>query len=170
MNVLSQFHFEPHHDYLIADKNILRYLRGTIHHCLKYDGKEVKLAGFTNFDWGGSGTNGRSTTGGFFSLGSAMISWMSREQDHVSLSSVEDEYVVSCEVGKEAVWLRKLLSDLFGGPLDHIVINCDNKCSIKMSEYLVFHARMKHINNKYHYIGILVQDGFMKLQYILTYE
>jgi len=67
VNILSQFQLEPHHDHWIAAKDILSYLHGTIHHCLKYDSKEVKLIGFTEFDWGGSETNGRSTTEGCFS-------------------------------------------------------------------------------------------------------
>lgn len=78
----------------------MRYLHGTIHHCLKYDSKEVKLIGLIDSDWGGSETDGRSTTGGCFSMGVAMISWMSRKQDPISLSSAEAEYVAACEVGK----------------------------------------------------------------------
>lgn len=89
INVLSQFQLEPRHDHWIVAKHILRYIHGTIHHCLKYDSKEVKLTSFTDSDWGGSETDGRSTTGGCFSLGSTMISWMSRKQDPVALSSVE---------------------------------------------------------------------------------
>eukprot|EP00253_Pinus_taeda_P012828 PITA_12828 len=129
INVLSQFQLEPHQDHWIDAKHILRYLRGTIHHCLKYDGKEVKLIGYTNSDWGGSESDGRITTSGCFSLGSTMISWMSRKQGHVALSSAEAKYVVACEVGKEVVWLRKLLSDLFGKSLDPTIINCDNQRS-----------------------------------------
>jgi len=60
-----------------------------------------------------------------------MISWMSRKQDHVSLGSVEAEYVAACEVGKEVVWLRKLLSDLFEKPLSPTVINCYNQSNIR---------------------------------------
>ncbi len=158
INVLSQFQIEPRHGHWIVAKHILRYLCGTIHNYLKYDGKEIQLTGFADCDWGGSETNGRSTTGGCFSLGSAMISWMSRKQDTIALSSVEVEYVVACEVGKEVVWLRKLLSNLFGGPLDPTVINCNNQSNIKMLEDLVFHAKTKHINNKYHCIRSLVQN------------
>ena len=63
--------------------------------CLKYDSKEVKLIIFIDSDWGGSETDGRSTIGGCFSLGAAMISWMSRKQDLIALSSVEAEYIVA---------------------------------------------------------------------------
>jgi len=92
-----------------------------------------------------------------------MISWMSTKQDRFALSIVETEYVVSCEVGKEVVWLRKILIDLFEKPLDPTVISCDNQSCIKMSRHPVSHARMKHINNKFHYIRNLVKDGIMKL-------
>lgn len=61
------------------------------------------MIGFTNSDWGGSETNGRSTAGGCFSLGAAMISWMSRKQDPFALNSAKAEYVAACEVGKEVV-------------------------------------------------------------------
>ena len=66
--------------------------------------------------------DGRSTTRGCFSLGSAMILWMSLKQDPVALSSVEAEYVAACEVGKEVVWLRNPLTDSFEKPLDPTVI------------------------------------------------
>lgn len=67
VNILSEFQLEPRHDHSIVSKHIFRYLHCTIHHYLKYDSKEVKLIGFTEFDWGGSETNGRSTTKGCFS-------------------------------------------------------------------------------------------------------
>ena len=123
VNILRQFQLEPRHDHWIATKHILRYLRGTIYHRLKYDSKEVKLIGFIDSDWGGSEIDGRSTTGGCFSLEATIISWMSRKQNLVALSSVEAEYVVACEIGKEAIWLRKLLKDLFKKSLGPTVIN-----------------------------------------------
>lgn len=134
----------------------MRYFRGTIHLYQKYDSKEVKLIGFTNFDWGGSETDGRSTAKGCFSMGAAMISWMSRKQDLVALSSVEAEFVAACEVGKDVVWVKKLLTYLFEKSLSPTVINCDNQSCIKMSRDLMFHSRMKHINNKFQFIRNLV--------------
>lgn len=157
---------EPHHDCCIIAKHILRYLRGTIHHCLNYDSKEVKLIGFTDSDWGDNETDRRSTTRGCFSLGDATISWMSRKQDLVALSSVEEKYVAACEVAKEVVWLRKLLTNLFEKSVGPTVINFDNQSCIKMSGDPMFHSRTKHINNKFHYIRNLVQDGIIMLEYV----
>ena len=81
-----------------------------------------------------------------------MISWMSRKQESVSLSRVEVEYIAAYEVGRETVWLRKLLYDLFKGPMDSTIIHCDNRSSIRLSKDLIFHAISKRINNEYHYI------------------
>ena len=105
-------------------------MKVTIQYCLKYDRRnDIHLIGYIDSDWGGSEQDGRSTTRGCFSLGSSMISWMSRKQDTVALSSVEVEYVAACEVSREAVWLRKLLFDLIEGPMDPRMIHCEkNSC------------------------------------------
>eukprot|EP00253_Pinus_taeda_P014136 PITA_14136 len=164
----SQFQMEHH---WVVAKHILRYLRGTLHHCLKYEkGKDVLLTGFTDFDWGGSEMDGRSTTRGCFNLGSSMVSWMSRKKETVALSNVEVEYVAACEVSREAVWLRKLLSDLFAGSLAPTIIHCDNTNCIRLFEDPMFHGKTKHINDKYDYIRMLVQDGVLKLEYVPTDE
>ena len=91
-----------------------------------------------------------------------MVSWISRKQGLIYVSSAEAKYEAACEVGKEVVWLRKLLTDLFESSLSPIIINCDNQSCIKMSVDLVFHSRTKHINNKFHFIRNLVQDGIIK--------
>ena len=92
-----------------------------------------------------------------------MVSRMSRKKETVALSSVEAEYVVACEVSREIVWLRKLLSDLFEGPMNPTLILCDNTSCIHLCEDPVLHGKKKHINNKYHYIRELVQNGVLQL-------
>ncbi len=62
--------------------------------------------GYTDSDWGGNEKDGRRTKSGCFNLGFSMVSWMSRNQDTVALSSVEVEYVVASKASREAVWLR----------------------------------------------------------------
>lgn len=108
VNVLSQFQMESRHDHWMTSKHILRYLQGIVRYCLKYEKeKDVHLEGFTDSDWGGSEKDGRSTTGGCFSLGSSMVSWMSKKQETMALSSAEVKYIVAYEVSREAIWLRK---------------------------------------------------------------
>lgn len=103
-------------------------------------------------------------------MGSSMISWMIQKQDTIALSSAEAEYIASCEVRREAFWLRKFLSDIFEGPMDPTVIHYDKTNYIRLSEDTMFHKKTKHINNKYHYIQKLVQDGVLQRQYISAAE
>ena len=70
----------------------------------------------------------------------------------MALSTTEVEYVVACSSSCEAVWLRKLLSNLFDLQLDAKCIYCDNQSCVKLLENLVFHEKSKHIKIKYHYI------------------
>jgi len=66
--------------------------------------------GCTNSDWVGSDVDPNSTIGGCFYLGSSMVSWTSIKKDSIALSSAKDEYITTNEVGREVVWLRKLLA------------------------------------------------------------
>ena len=83
-------------------------------------------------------------------MGSGVISSFSRKKFYVALSTVEAEYVTACSASCEAVWLRKLLSDLFDLQLDATCIYCDNQSCVKLSENPVFHEKSKHIEIKYH--------------------
>ena len=97
-----------------------------------------------------------------------MISWSRGKQGSIAQSTVEAEYIAASDFCKEAIWLKKLVSDLFGGKLDSTIIHCDNQSCIKLSNNPVFHDRSKHIEMRYHFIRDLVQRGALKLQYIRT--
>jgi hypothetical protein len=99
-----------------------------------------------------------------------MISWSSRKHGSIAQSTTEAEYIVANDAGKEAVWLIKLLSGLFGDKLETTVVHCDNQSCIKLIENLVVDDMSKHIDMKYHYIRDLVQRKTIKLQYIATSE
>ncbi len=86
----------------------------------------MKLCGFTDADWAGSPLDRKSTSGGIFNLGSAIVSWYSRKQRIVALSSAEEEYMVASQVACEAIWMRKILVGLFGQRMDPTMIYCDN--------------------------------------------
>jgi hypothetical protein len=162
---------ELRQEHWIAAKNVLRYIRGTINYGLKYTtSSDIQLHGFTDFDWVGSAEDRKSTSGMCFSLGSAMISWSNRKHKSVTLSTVEEEYMEACETCTEAVWITKLVSDLFDQTLESTIIYCDNQSCIRLSEHPVFHERSKHIEIKYYFIRDKFQEGEVKLDYIPTDE
>jgi len=74
----------------------------------------------------------------------------------VALGTAEAEYVAACAVSREAVWLPKLLSRLFGLRLEATYIWCDNQSCMKLSENPVVYDRSKHIKIKYYYIRDIV--------------
>jgi hypothetical protein len=147
------------------------YIRGTINYGLRYTASsDIQLHGFTDSDWAGSAEDRKSTSGMRFILGSAMISWGNKKQKSVALSTAEAEYIAACEACTKAVWLRKLISDLFDQIPDSTIIHCDNQSCIRLSEHPMFHERSKHIEIKYYFIRDKVQEGEVKLQCIPTDE
>ena len=118
----------------------------------------------------GSAIDRKDTSECCFSMGSSVISWFSRKQSCVALSTAEAEYVAACSGSCEAVWMRKLLFDLFDLQLDATCIHCDIQSRVKLSENPSFHDKSKHIEIKYHYIRDMVQRGVVKLQYVATEE
>jgi hypothetical protein len=102
----------------VAAKHILRYLRGTITYGLRYTSNGgLFLHGYADVDWAGSPVDWKSIFEYCFSLGSAMISWSSKKQGSIAQSKIEAEYITTSDASKEAVWLKKLVSGVFGDKL-----------------------------------------------------
>ena len=127
VSMLGQFMCEPRQMHWVAAKHTLRYLHGTIGYLLRYtSSSDMRLVGYSDSDWVGSVEDSKSTFGCCFSLGSAMVSWFSRKQSSVALSTAKAEYIAACMAAREVVWHQKLLASLFGQRLEPTVIHCDN--------------------------------------------
>ena len=88
--------------------------RGIVDYGLKYNANQkINLKGYVDSYWAGSAIDRKSTLGCCFNMGLGVISWFSRKQSYVALSTAEAKYVAACSASCEVVWLRKLLSDLF---------------------------------------------------------
>lgn len=119
VNTLSQFMAEPHHLHWIAARHILRYFHGSITLGLKCYAWNVQLHGYTDANWARNVIDKKSTFGCCLSLGSAMISSMSRKQKYVELSTTKVEYIVTIMASCEEVWLRNNFGELFEQVLGH---------------------------------------------------
>ncbi|MCO5602312.1 hypothetical protein L7F22_056442 [Adiantum nelumboides] len=151
-------------------RRTLRYVSATLDYALFYEAStELQLSGFTHAYWAGSVCD-RRTSEFMFSLGSAAITWSSKKQPTIALSSTEAEYrgvaVAACEVA----WLELLLGDLGIQVQMSVVIHCDNLSSIQLARNPVFHARTKHIEVHYHFIRERVLDGSIDLTFVRTDE
>jgi hypothetical protein len=159
VGVVSQFMQTSRKSHLDAVKRILKYIKHTLQCGIFYEAKrQLQVHGYTDADWAGNVSNRRSTSGFMFSFGSGAVSWSSKKQPTVALSSTKAEYkgatIAACEAIAtcETIWLQKLLSNL-GQSLDApIVICCDNISSILLANNPVYHARTKHIEVHYHFI------------------
>ena len=101
VNTLSQYLTDPRSVHLTTAKHILRYLRGTFDYGIKYDANQkINLEGYVDLDWAGISINRKSTSGCCFSMGLGVISWFSRKQSYVALSTAEAEYVATCRRSK----------------------------------------------------------------------
>ena len=130
MSVLSQFMAKPQEIHWNAAKVILRYLKGTLDYGIKYtDASDVELIGYSDSDWDGNSDDRRSTNGYAFGIGSRIVSWSTKKNPTISLSSTEAEYKALCATTCEAVWLRRLLQDVGEEQKEPTMIKCDNQSS-----------------------------------------
>jgi hypothetical protein len=133
VNTLSQYLVEPRRLHLVAEKHVMRYLKGTLDFILCYNGDhDFRLIGYTDSDWTGSVSDKKSTSRCCFSMGLAMNSWQSRKQSSISLITTEEEYIAACSTSCEAIWLRKLLTCLFDIDMEATMILCDNQSCINI--------------------------------------
>jgi hypothetical protein len=99
----------------------------------------------------------RSTSGYVFTLAGGPVSWMSKFQNVVSLSTTEAEYMASSHACKEAIWLQGLLGE-FGRMQDKVKVLCDIQSVIHLARNPTYHSKMKHISVKYHFVRQVVDE------------
>ncbi len=114
--------------------------------------------------------NRKAISGYAFLIDGGAVSWSSKQQDIVALSTTEAEYIVLTYAGKEALWMRQFISELFT-PLHHpIIIHDDNQSALALAhaELGQFHARTKHIDIRYHFIRYAIANDDIRLVYCPT--
>jgi hypothetical protein len=169
VGVLSKFLDNPGPAHWEACKRVFRYLLGTKDLRLTYGAGKPGLEGYSDAD-GMSQESRRAISGFAFIIDGGAISWSSKKQELVSLSTTEAEYVAMTHAAKEAIWLRQLIAELFR-PLERpITLHGDNQSAIALaySDIGQFHARTKHIDIRYHFIRYVIENNSIRLVYCPT--
>ena len=155
----------------MAAKRVLRYIKGTLNYGLIYKRNDgLSLYGYTDADWAGDVDDRRSTSGGVFMLGTKCVSWHSRKQNSVTLSTAEAEYVAATHSTTQLMWMRIQLSDLKLKTEFPLMLGCDNQSAISLTKNPIQHSRTKHIDIRYHFIKERVEEGQLKLEFVPTKE
>eukprot|EP00253_Pinus_taeda_P026692 PITA_26692 len=111
----------------------------------------------------------RSTTGYVFTLAGGAISWMSKLQETVALSTTEAEYIATSDASKEAIWLKGLLDEI-GRTQEKVNVLCDSQSAIHLATNPAYHSRTKHIDVRYHFLRHVIDGGKVALQKVHTRE
>ena len=168
---VAKFCNQPTELHLTAAKSVLRYLKQTRDLSLTYvKNTPEAIIGYSDADWAGDVKDRRSTSGNVFLLGGAAITWASKKQSSVALSTVEAEYMSLSVATHEAIWLRQLQEELGMKDAGPTLIYEDNQGAISMAKNPVFHKRTKHIQIRYHFVREAVEDEVITLEYCRTSE
>jgi transposase InsO family protein len=170
VGVVSQYMANPGPQHWIAVKRILRYLQGTSNHVLQYGGSPLSLQviGYCDADYAGDIDTRRSTTGYTFLLAGGAISWNSKKQPTVALSTTEAEYMAATHATKEAIWLQRFFKDIGFLQDSPMTIYSDNQSCISLSRNPTFHARTKHVEIQHHFVREKIESGDINLVFCGT--
>jgi len=168
VSTVSQFAQNPNDSHWKAVKRIFRYLRGTLDQGVTYGKSDDGPIGYSDADWAGDRTTRKSTSGYIFMMYGGPVSWSSKRQSTVALSTCEAEYIAMTQAAKEASWLRILLTELGVSKTEAVKIFVDNQGAIALAKNPEFHTRTKHIDIQYHYVRQEVENGRIQLGFIDT--
>jgi Reverse transcriptase (RNA-dependent DNA polymerase)/gag-polypeptide of LTR copia-type len=168
-SMVAQFSDNPGWAHWEAVKRIYRYLKGTRDLVLTYGGEKRGLLGYVDAD-GASQEHHRAISGYVFMVDGGAVSWSSKKQELVTLSTTEAEYVAQTHAAKEAIWIRRLLTELFNSVDTPTILFSDSKSAIALAQDGHYHARTKHIDIRYHFIRYIIEAGTIKLVYCPTNE
>ncbi|KAJ9560019.1 hypothetical protein OSB04_005179 [Centaurea solstitialis] len=171
VNKLAQFMHQPSQTHWQALKRLLRYLKGTVYHGLFLNkNSPIELTAFSDSDWGGVTTAGRSTTAYILYLGTNIISWKSAQQKSVSRSSTEAEYKALANAAAEIAWAENLLKELGLSMSAAPRLYCDNTGATYLCANPVYHSRMKHVALDYHFVREKVAAGTLRVHHINSFD
>jgi hypothetical protein len=164
----SRFQSDPKECHLVAVKRILRYLVSTPCFGIWYPkGSTFNLIGYLDSDYAGCKVDRKSTSGTCQFLGRSLVSWSSKKQTFVALSTAEAEYIAAGHCCAQLLWMRQTLQD-FGYNLSKVPLLCDNESAIRLADNPIEHSCTKHIDIRHHFLRDHQQKGDIDVYHIST--
>jgi hypothetical protein len=173
VSLISRFMEAPTELHYQAVRKILRYLKGTLDYGLFYKKRKSErheLVGFSDSDYTGDVDDCKSTSGYVFLLSGAAVSWSSKKQPVVTLSTTEAEFIAAVSCACQGIWLRRILEEVKYTQQGPIMLFCDNSSTIKLSKNPVLHGRSKHIDVRFHFLRDLTKEGKVELVHCRSVE
>lgn len=165
VGVVSKFSSNPTEAHLSAVKHIFRYLKGTASNGIVFRKSDTgNFCGYSDANWAGDCDDRKSTSGYLFLLCNGPVSWLSKKQSVVALSTAESEYIALSTAAQEFIWFKKLMADIKFCKND-VNLFVDNQSAISICHDSINNSRTKHIDIKFHFVRDLVKNGDLKLSY-----
>ena len=145
VGVCARYQSNPKESHMIALKRIIKYVKTTANFGVWYrkDTNDV-LAGYSDADWARNADDRKSTSRCCFYVGNNLVSWISKKQNYIYLSTAEAEYIAVDSCCTQLLWMQKLLHN-YGICQEHLTIYCDNTSATNISKNPVQHSQTKHI-------------------------
>ncbi|GMP54042.1 hypothetical protein CsSME_00019320 [Camellia sinensis var. sinensis] len=168
VGVCARYQASPKESHLLAVKRIIKYVNGPLGYGVWFStDTTAEITGFSDADWAGCADDRKSTSGVCFYLGNNLVSWHSKKQNAISLSTAEAEYIAAGSCYAQMLWIKQMLHD-YGIEQNTLTLFCDNTSAINISKNPVQHSRTKHIDIRHHFIRELVEEGLVVLEHIPT--
>ena len=180
VTLLSQFSSRPNEVHLQAAKRVLRYLRGTadwnLHYPKKADDTTLRLLCYSDASFASNLDDRRSFSGYVTKLGEATVSWSSKKQKSVAVSTTEAEYMAMSFASRHLIWLQRGLQQLrqhtsYGVATDNHEVDYllgDNQGALELAKNHRINNRSKHIDTHYHFVREQLEAGTFDLLYVPT--
>ena len=171
VSLLARFQANPGIEHWNALVHVMGYIKNTLDYGLTYSrDAELSLRAYVDADYGGCQDTRWSTSGYVFIMAGRPVTWSSKQQATVALSTVEAEYVAMSRAAQQMVWMQSWLSKVeieFSVPG---VISGDSWGAIALTKNTKDHGKVKHINIRHHYIQELLQSRTITIEQVSSYD
>lgn len=171
VNNVSRFNSKHSEEHWDAALHILRYLKGTSNYVLSFNKNEKRdVHAYSDADYASETDKRRSCTGFVVKLADAAISWHSKRQEIVAVSSTEAEYIALSTTVKETLWISQFIHELTNIDMQPVQIYCDNTSTIKLAKTDAYRERTKHIDVRFHHIRDNIEKRQIAIDFISTQD